>query len=212
MYAIVDIAGQQFKVAKNQKLFVHRMQEEAGAKVSFDKVLLIEDGGKIQVGNPVIKNAAVSAKVLEHAKGDKVLVFKKKRRKGYQKLNGHRQYLTQIEITDINEKSAPKPAAKKASAPKADTPAQKETPKAADTATDTASTTAEKKPAAKKPAAKKESAKKETTEKSSAAKETKPAAKKTTSKAGTTKAATKNESEKSNAKKDSDKGTKEDSK
>jgi len=212
MYAIVDIAGQQFKVAKNQKLFVHRMQEEAGAKVSFDKVLLIEDGGKIQVGNPVIKNAAVSAKVLEHAKGDKVLVFKKKRRKGYQKLNGHRQYLTQIEITDINEKAAPKTAAKKESAPKADTSAKKETPKAADKATDTASTATENKPAAKKPAAQKETVKKETTEKSTAAKETKPAAKKTTSKAGTTKAATKNESEKSNAKKDSDKGTKEDSK
>ena len=124
MYAIVDIAGQQFKVEKDKKLFVHRLEGDAGSEISFDKVLLIENEGKISIGDPVIKDAAVSAKVVEHVKGDKVLVFKKKRRKGYRKLNGHRQYLTQIEITEINEKAAKKPAAKaveekKEAAPKA---------------------------------------------------------------------------------------------
>ncbi|MEN8158340.1 MAG: 50S ribosomal protein L21, partial [Bacteroidota bacterium] len=116
MYAIVDIAGQQFKVEKDQKLFVHRLEAEEGKKVSFDQVLLIDTGSKISVGNPVVKGAAVSAKVLAHMKGDKVLVFKKKRRKGYQKLNGHRQYLTQIQIESISEKAAAQPKA----APKAE--------------------------------------------------------------------------------------------
>ena len=112
MYAIVDIAGQQFKVEKDQKLFVHRIEGEAGAEVSFDKVLLIEKGDKTTFGNPVIKDAAVSARVIEHVKGDKVLVFKKKRRKGYKKLNGHRQLLTRIEITGIDEKAVKKATAK----------------------------------------------------------------------------------------------------
>ena len=104
MYAIVDIAGQQFKVEKDQKLFVHRLEVEEGKKVSFDKVLLIDTGSKISVGDPVVKGATVGAKVIAHMKGDKVLVFKKKRRKGYQKLNGHRQYMTQIQIEAISEK------------------------------------------------------------------------------------------------------------
>lgn len=101
MYAIVDIAGQQFKVSKDQKVYVHRMDAEEGTDVEFSKVLLIDNEGKVQVGNPVVKGAKVSAKVLSHVKGDKVLVFKKKRRKGYQKLNGHRQFFSQIQIQDI---------------------------------------------------------------------------------------------------------------
>ncbi len=101
MYAIVDIAGQQFKVEKDNKLYVHRLEGEEGAELDFDKVLLIDNEGKVKVGTPNVKNAIVKAKILSHLKGDKVLVFKKKRRKGYQKLNGHRQYLTQIQIKDI---------------------------------------------------------------------------------------------------------------
>lgn len=101
MYAIVDIAGQQFKVEKDQKVFVHRLEQEEGAQVSFDKVLLVEDGSDVKVGTPTVTGATVSAKVVSHMRGDKVLVFKKKRRKGYQKMNGHRQDLTQILIENI---------------------------------------------------------------------------------------------------------------
>ncbi len=101
MYAIVEIQGQQFKVSKDQKIFVHRLPNEIGEQVEFDKVYLIEDGDNVQVGQPVIENAKVKAKVLDHVKGDKVLVFKKKRRKGYKKLNGHRQQFSQILIEDI---------------------------------------------------------------------------------------------------------------
>ena len=101
MYAIVDIAGQQFKVEKEQKIFVHRLNAEEGSKVSFDNVLLVDNNGKVNVGTPSISGATVSATVLNHLKGEKVLVFKKKRRKGYQKLNGHRQYLSHIQIDDI---------------------------------------------------------------------------------------------------------------
>ena len=119
MYAIVDIAGQQFKVEKDQKLYVHRLEAEEGKKVSFDQVLLIDTDGKVSVGSPTVKGASVSAKVLAHVKSDKVLVFKKKRRKGYQKLNGHRQYMTQIQIESISEKAA-KAAPKKEAAPKAE--------------------------------------------------------------------------------------------
>lgn len=101
MYAIVNIAGQQFKVAKDQTLFVHRLQGEEGASIEFDNVLLAEDGGKFTVGTPAVAGAIVSAKILSHLKGDKVIVFKKKRRKGYKKKNGHRQQFTKIEITGI---------------------------------------------------------------------------------------------------------------
>lgn len=101
MYAIVDIAGQQFKVEAGQKLYVHRLKDEVGASVSFEKVLLIDNDGAIKVGVPYIEGAAVAAKVLDHVKGNKVIVFKKKRRKGYQKKNGHRQYLSQIQIESI---------------------------------------------------------------------------------------------------------------
>ncbi len=159
MYAIVEIAGQQFKVEKGRKLYVHRLANPEGSAVSFDNVLLIDNDGKVEVGAPSIKDASVEAKVIKHLKDDKVLVFKKRRRKGYQKMNGHRQYLSQIEITGIGAKSsapkaapAPKPAEPKAeaapaAAPKAEKPAA---PKAA-------APKAEAKPAAaKKPAAKKE--------------------------------------------------------
>jgi len=137
MYAIVDIAGQQFKVEKDQKLYVHRLQTEEGKKVNFDRVLLIDDNGKVNIGAPAISGAQVSATVLEHLKGDKVIVFKKKRRKGYRKKNGHRQYLTEIQIDSIKAsgakaaapkaKAEPKAEAKKAEAPKA---AAKAAPKA----------------------------------------------------------------------------------
>ena len=102
MYAIVNIAGQQFKVVKDQHIFVHRLQGDEGASIEFDNVLLVEDGGKISVGAPTLKGASVSAKIVSHLKGDKVIVFKKKRRKGYKKKNGHRQQFTKIEITGIS--------------------------------------------------------------------------------------------------------------
>jgi len=102
MYAIVEIAGQQFKVSKDLKVYVHRLTNEEGSKISFDKVLLLDDNGSITLGAPAIEGASVEAKVLKHLKGDKVIVFKKKRRKGYKKRNGHRQYLTQIVIEGIS--------------------------------------------------------------------------------------------------------------
>ena len=102
MYAIVEIAGQQFKVVKDQTLFVHRLQDEVGSSVSFDKVMMIDDNGKVKLGAPVIKGASVKAKVEEHLKGDKVIVFKKKRRKGYKLKKGHRQYLTKLTVESIS--------------------------------------------------------------------------------------------------------------
>jgi len=101
MYVIVEIAGQQFKVQKDQKLFVHRLQAEEGTEMSFDTVMLKDADGAITIGAPTIEGASVKATILKHLKGDKVLVFKKKRRKGYQKMNGHRQYLSQIQVTEI---------------------------------------------------------------------------------------------------------------
>jgi len=101
MYAIVEIAGQQFKVAKDQKIFVHRLKDKEGSKVSFDKVFLLDDGGKVTVGAPSIIGASVEAKVKSHLKGDKLIVFKKKRRKGYRVKNGHRQSLTELTIEKI---------------------------------------------------------------------------------------------------------------
>lgn len=101
MYAIVDIAGQQFKVEAGRKIYVHRLKDEVGASVTFDKVLLTDNDGAVKLGSPYVEGAAVKATVLEHLKGNKVIVFKKKRRKGYQKKNGHRQYLTQIQIESI---------------------------------------------------------------------------------------------------------------
>ena len=168
MYAIVEIAGQQFKVAKDQKVFVHRLQDKEGSKVSFDNVLLLDDGN-ITLGAPAIKDAVVTAKVLSHLKGDKVIVFKKKRRKGYRVKNGHRQSLTEIQIENISTKApakkapakkeekpvaevketAKKPVAKKATAPKKAAPKKEAVKKVAP-----------KKAAPKKTTAKKESPKK----------------------------------------------------
>jgi large subunit ribosomal protein L21 len=108
MYAIVEMAGQQFKVAKDQKVYVHRLQTEEGKKVTFDNVLLLDDGKSVTVGAPAIDGAAVEAKVIKHLKGDKVIVFHKKRRKGYKKKNGHRQSLTEIVIESIVAKGAKK--------------------------------------------------------------------------------------------------------
>ncbi len=101
MYAIVEIAGQQFKVEKDKKLFVHHLDAKEGDAVDFEKVLLVDNDGKVAVGTPTVKGAKVTAKVLEHVKGDKVMVFKKKRRKGYKKMNGHRQQFTQIQVETI---------------------------------------------------------------------------------------------------------------
>jgi large subunit ribosomal protein L21 len=102
MYAIVEIAGQQFKVEKDKKVYVHRLPQEEGVSVELEKVLLIDNEGAISVGTPVVEGAKVTATVLKHLKGDKVIVFKKKRRKGYRKKNGHRQYLTQIQINEVS--------------------------------------------------------------------------------------------------------------
>ena len=154
MYAIVEIAGQQFKVEKDQQIFVHRLEAKEGSKVDFDKVLLMDDSGKVNVGAPVIKGAKVTAKVLEHLKGDKVIVFKKKRRKGYKVKNGHRQYLTKLEIQKIDTKAH---AAKKAAPKKEAKPAAKKA-------------IVKKKTTAKKSAVKKATVKKKTTAKKLAAK------------------------------------------
>ena len=101
MYVIVEIAGQQFKAEKGRKLYVHRLQGDVESSVSFDKVLLVDNDGQVKVGAPAVEGASVKCKILKHLKDDKVLVFKKKRRTGYQKCNGHRQYLTQILVEDI---------------------------------------------------------------------------------------------------------------
>lgn len=101
MYAIVEIAGQQFKAEAGKRLFVHRLEAERGAVVEFEKVLLVDADGKVKVGVPTVKGAKVVCEVLSHLKGDKVIVFKKKRRKGYKKKNGHRQCLTEIKINEI---------------------------------------------------------------------------------------------------------------
>ena len=174
MYAIVEIAGQQFKVEEGKKIFVHRLEAEEGKELEFDKVLLIEDEGKITIGEPTIKDAVIEGKVLDHIRGDKVIVFKKKRKKGFRIKNGHRQNFTEVEILSINGKSSPKKAApKKEEAKVTDVIVAEEPVK-------------KKKAAAKKPAAIKEApvkearekkvAEKKVTEKKVAAK--KPAAKK----------------------------------
>lgn len=124
MYAIVDIAGQQFKVEKDQKVLVHRLEAKEGANVEFDRVLLVDDSGKVSVGQPLVDGFKVAAKVLAHVKGEKVIVFKKKRRKGYAKMNGHRQFHSEILIqailgkgetfksTEVSEKKTKKKATK----------------------------------------------------------------------------------------------------
>jgi len=118
MYAVVEIQGSQFKVSKDDKLFVNRIDAKEGSKVSFDNVLLVDDGKKVQVGKPSLSGTSVEAKVVSHIKDDKVIVFKKKRRKGYKVKNGHRQLITEIIIQGISEKKA---------APKKETEATKKT-------------------------------------------------------------------------------------
>ena len=164
MYAIVEIAGHQYKVQKDQQVFVNRLDAKEGAKIKFDKVLLLDKGGDVTVGAPAISGLAVHAIIERHLKGDKVLVFKKKRRKGYQKLNGFRPYLTEIRITDIKKGAANKAASKKEEAAAEEKPAAK---KAA------AKKPAAKKAAAKKPAAKKAAPKKATVKQAAAKKATK---------------------------------------
>ena len=125
MYAVVEIQGSQFKVSKDQKLYVNRIDAKEGSKVSFDNVLLLDDGKKVQVGKPSLSGASVEAKIVSHLKDDKVIVFKKKRRKGYKVKNGHRQSITEIIIQGISEnKAAPK---KEADAAKKTTTAKKTT-------------------------------------------------------------------------------------
>ena len=143
MYAIVEIAGQQFKVEKDQQIYVHRLDAEQGSKVSFDKVLLLDDNGKVDIGLPAVKGMSVTAKVMEHLQGDKVIVFKKKRRKGYKVKNGHRQYLSKIEIEKIGKASSTKKVVSEEKPVAAKKPVAVKKPVAA------------KKPAAKKPVAKK---------------------------------------------------------
>jgi large subunit ribosomal protein L21 len=170
MYAIVEIAGQQFKVENGKKIFVHRLEFEEGKEVEFDKVLLIEEEGKITIGEPTIKDAVVGGKILDNGvRGDKVIVFKKKRKKGYRVKNGHRQNFTQVEIISINGVGSPKKTtSKKAETKVADVTIVEEA--------------AKEKKAAKKPVAKKEEAPvKKAAEKKAAVKkpaEKKPAAKK----------------------------------
>ena len=171
MYAIVEIAGQQFKVEQGKKIFVHRLEAEEGRQIEFDQVLLIEDEGIITIGEPIIKDAVVEGKILDHMRGDKVIVFKKKRKKGYRIKNGHRQNFTQVEIISINGKAAPER-----------TTSRKEVTSVAEVSSE--EPVAEKKSALKKSTAKKSPAKKEeapakkTTGKKVSAK--KPEAKKTT--------------------------------
>ena len=152
MYAIVEIAGQQFKVSKDLKVYVHRLSNEEGSSVSFDKVLLLDDNGSITLGAPVIEGASVEAKVLQHLKGDKVIVFKKKRRKGYKKRNGHRQYLTQIVIESIAATGGKKSAAKTEKAPEAKVENVSKTEKVVEKAPKTEKVAVEKAPKAPKKA------------------------------------------------------------
>ena len=157
MYAIVEIAGQQFKVEKDQRYFVHQLEGKAGSNVTFDQVLLLDDNGKVSVGAPAVNGVQVTAKIVQHLKGDKVIVFKKKRRKGYAVKNGHSQRLTEISIQEIGKKAAPK----KAVAPKKETVEKKAAPKKTATAKKaTSAKSVSKKAAAPKKAAPKKAASK----------------------------------------------------
>ncbi len=158
MYAIVEMAGQQFKVAKDQKVYVHRLQTEEGKKVTFDNVLLLDDGTNVTIGAPAIDGAAVEAKVIKHLRGDKVIVFHKKRRKGYRKKNGHRQSLTEIVIESIVAKGAKK---SKAAEPKKAVPKKEAAPKKADGKAAPVEVSVASKPKTEKAPAKKAAPKKE---------------------------------------------------
>jgi len=185
MYAIIEIAGQQFKVQKDDEIFVHRLDGEPGKKMEFQEVLLIDDNGRISIGKPFVENSKITASILEHARGDKVIVFHKKRRKGYQKSTGHRQDFTRIRIDSIAIKAAPKvqkvkreeepkkeepkKAAPRKAAPKKEAPRKAASKKAAPKKA-APKKAAPKKAAPKKAAPKKAAPKKATTKKESAEK------------------------------------------
>ena len=166
MYAIVEIGGKQIKVEKDQKVYVNRLDGKEGSKVTFDNILLLDNAGKIVLGNPSVKGAAVEAKILKHLKDDKVIVFKKKRRKGYKVKNGHRQFLTEIMVEKILENGAKAKSEIKAEVKESKPAVEKKS---------VAKKVVAKKPVAKKVVAKKPAAKKAVAKK--------PAAKKTTKKA-----------------------------
>jgi len=172
MYAIVEIAGQQFKVEEGKKIFVHRLETEKDTILEFDRVLLVEDNDKILVGEPTIENFIVEGKVLDHVRGDKVIVFKKKKKKGYRVKNGHRQNFSEVEIIGIGEKGTivRKESVKKEKPKKAPEPEVAEIAEVAETKT------REKKPAAKA------AVKKEAAPKAKKTAEKKPAAKKVSKK------------------------------
>ena len=204
MYAIVDVAGQQFKVTKDQKIFVHRLDGEKEDKVEFDKVLLIDNDDKVEIGEPVIKGALIKGKILEHLKGDTVKVFKKKRRKGYKVLNGHRQHLSHVLIEEIIEKGTTKSVVKKETTKPAQT--QKAPPKA-EKAPPKAEKAAPKAVSTKKTVAKSSEAKAKTA--TTKAVKSKPATKKPTAKKTKLKAETKTSTKKATKKTTSSKKTKE---
>ena len=157
MYAIVEIGGKQIKVEKDQKVYVNRLEGKEGSKITFDNILMLDNAGKILLGNPSIKGAAVEAKILKHLKDDKVIVFKKKRRKGYKVKNGHRQSLTQIMVEKILEKGAK---------PKSEVKVEAKESKPIKEKKIAAKKTVVKKPATKKPAATKKPVAKKKTKKS----------------------------------------------
>jgi large subunit ribosomal protein L21 len=141
MYAVVKTGGKQYKVAKDDKIVVDRLEAEAGSNLVLDQVLMVANGDQVDVGAPTVKDAVVGATVLRHTRGDKIMVFRRKRRKNFRRIRGHRQDLTLLQITDIapdGKLKAAKPAAEKPAAKPAEA----------------------KKPAAEKPAAKKAPAKK----------------------------------------------------
>jgi large subunit ribosomal protein L21 len=108
MYAIVEIAGQQFKVEKDNEIFVHRLEGDPGTKIEFDQVLLLDNDGKISVGKPLVEGTTITGQIVDHVRGDKVVIFKKKRRKGYEKESGHRQDFSKVLIESISVKGATK--------------------------------------------------------------------------------------------------------
>ena len=181
MYAIVEIAGQQFKVEKGKRIFVHSLDIDEGSNVNFDRVLLIENNGKILIGEPHIKGAYIEGKILEHVKGDKVVVFKKKRRKGYKVKKGHRQQYSHIEIISVNDQGYDKKSAK-AEAVTEEKPMATGKPAATEAKKPATKTTATKKTAAKKPASAKSASVKTGTETKKATGAKKPSATKTAAK------------------------------
>jgi large subunit ribosomal protein L21 len=108
MYAIVEIAGQQFKVEKDNEIFVHRLEGDPGTKIEFDQVLLLDNDGKISVGKPLVEGTTITGQIVDHVRGDKVVIFKKKRRKGYEKESGHRQDFSKVLIESISVKGTAK--------------------------------------------------------------------------------------------------------